>query len=313
MTSLDDFVAAVRADLREAHLRRERLVVSTLREILSVIDNASAVDAPQGHDYTGTAPTEVPRRQVTIEMVTSSLLAHVEERREAAATYRDLDRHDHAEELDQQAAIILRYLRIVDSRGGELLPHDWDASYDSTPPWDIGRPQRPFVELADSGGLRGAVLDLGCGTGEHALLAAERGLGATGVDVAAKAIAQARAKAEERGLEARFLTHDALAIDDLGETFDTILDCGFFHVLSDAERPRLADAMRRTMSTGAPYYLLCFSEKVPGDTGPRRIHQDEIRSTFADGFEVEAIEESFIEATFLDVPVPAWLAHIRRV
>jgi hypothetical protein len=54
-------------------------------------------------------------------------------------------------------------------------------------------------------------------------------------------------------------------------------------------------------------------DKVPGDTGPRRIHQDEIRRAFADGFEVEAIEESFIEATFLDVPVPAWLVHIRRI
>ena len=64
-------------------------------------------------------------------------------------------------------------------------PRDWDAVYKAAtpPPWDIGRPQPAFVRLADSGLLCGAVLDAGCGTGEHALLAAARGADAVGVDV----------------------------------------------------------------------------------------------------------------------------------
>lgn len=84
--------------------------------------------------------------------------------------------------------------------GGDGLPEDWDATYAGTPPWDIGRPQTPFVELARAGHLRGAVLELGCGTGEHTLLAAETGLRATGVDLAPTAIARARAKAVQRAL-----------------------------------------------------------------------------------------------------------------
>jgi SAM-dependent methyltransferase len=197
-------------------------------------------------------------------------------------------------------------------RGGEGLPHDWDASYAGTPPWDIGRPQTPLVELADAGQLHGAVLDIGCGTGEHALLAAERGLRATGVDLAPTAIARARTKARQRGLDARFLVQDALTVDSLGETFDVVLDCGFFHVLPDPARVSLADVLRRVMAPGATYFLLCFSDRVPGDAGPRRIHQEEIRAAFADGFSVDSITESTIEATFLDVPVPAWLARITR-
>jgi SAM-dependent methyltransferase len=197
-------------------------------------------------------------------------------------------------------------------RGGDGLPNEWDASYAGTPPWDIGRPQRPFVELADAGLLRGAVLDLGCGTGEHALLAAERGLRATGVDVAPTAIERARAKARQRGLDARFLVQDALTVDSLGETFDVVLDCGFFHVLPDPARVALAGVLRRIMAPGATYFLLCFSDRVPGDAGPRRIRQEEIRTAFADGFSVDSITESSIEATILDVPVPAWLARIRR-
>lgn len=198
------------------------------------------------------------------------------------------------------------------NRGGERLPHDWEASYAETPPWDIGRPQTAFIELADAGRLHGAVLELGCGTGEHTLLAAERGLPATGVDLAPTAITSARAKAEQRGLDARFLVQDALTADTLGETFDVVLDCGFFHVLDDAARERLADVLPRVMAPGAVYYMLCFSDRVPGDEGPRRIRRDEIHEVFAEGLSVDAITESHIEATFLDVPVPAWLARITR-
>lgn len=197
-------------------------------------------------------------------------------------------------------------------RGGEQLPHDWDASYAQTPPWDIGRPQTPFVQLADEGYLRGAVLELGCGTGEHTLLAARHGLEATGVDLSPTAIEQARAKAADRGLTARFLVDDALEVHRLGATFDTVLDSGFFHVLSDEDRERLAVSLRRVMAPGATYYLLCFSDRVPGDAGPRRIHQEEIRGVFTDGLSVDWIRESFMEATFLDVPVPAWLAKVDR-
>lgn len=198
------------------------------------------------------------------------------------------------------------------SRGGDQLPHDWDAAYTGTPPWDIGRPQTAFVELAEAGGMRGAVLDLGCGTGEHAMLAAATGATATGVDVSPTAIARARDKAEQRGLAARFEVMDALDVGAFGEEFDVVLDCGFFHVLSDADRPRLAEVLRRIMRSGASYHLLCFSDKVPGDAGPRRIRPDEILETFTSGLAVEEVAESFIEATFLDVPVPAWFARIRR-
>lgn len=197
-------------------------------------------------------------------------------------------------------------------RGGERLPHDWDQAYADTPPWDIGRPQTPFVELADSGRLHGAVLDLGCGTGEHALLAAERGAAVTGVDLAPTAIARAQEKARARSVDVRFLVLDALRVDDLGETFDVVIDCGFFHVLSDVDRDALPVVLRRVMAPGAAYVMLCFSDEVPGDAGPRRIRRNEIEATFADGFSVDSIDRSFIEATFLDVPVPAWLATITR-
>jgi SAM-dependent methyltransferase len=94
----------------------------------------------------------------------------------------------------------------------------WDSAYqDHLPPWDIGRPQPAFARLADTGLLSGRVLDAGCGTGEHALLAAAHGAAAMGVDLSALAIEKARGKAVERGLTARFEVADALYLERLGE------------------------------------------------------------------------------------------------
>ena len=152
----------------------------------------------------------------------------------------------------------------------ERPPHDFDASYASeTPPaWDIGRPQPAFDRLAKAGNLVGSVLDAGCGTGEHALLAASLGHEVVGVDLSAKAIELAMTKAATRGVEARFLVADALRLVDLGEQFDTVLDCGLFHVFDDDERERYVDSLAAVVSPGGRYHMLCFSDRQPGDWGP---------------------------------------------
>src|ERR1051326_2658707 len=106
----------------------------------------------------------------------------------------------------------------------------WDASYrDGPAPWDIGRPQPAIVRLASRGGFSGAVLAAGCGTGENALHVASLGLSVLGVDVAETALAIARVKAGDRGIEVEFAVADALQLDRLGRRFETVLDCGLFH------------------------------------------------------------------------------------
>ncbi len=198
--------------------------------------------------------------------------------------------------------------------GQEQRAHDFDAMYVAgQPPWDIGRPQPAFRELADRGRLVGHVLDVGCGTGEHALMAAALGLDATGVDAANTAVTIARRKANERDLSARFMTWNALELADLGASFDTVLDCGLFHVFEDLDRPKFVDALRASMPVGGWYYMLCFSDLEPGDWGPRRIQQDEIRVSFSDGWRVAAIEPATIEITLAPGSARAWLASILRV
>jgi SAM-dependent methyltransferase len=104
-------------------------------------------------------------------------------------------------------------------------PREPDDLYATPPPWDIGQPQPALRALAETGAVRGRVLDVGCGTGEHALMAAELGLDATGIDLASNALHSAMQKALDRGLTVRFLRQDARKLADLGESFDTIADC----------------------------------------------------------------------------------------
>jgi cyclopropane fatty-acyl-phospholipid synthase-like methyltransferase len=184
--------------------------------------------------------------------------------------------------------------------------------YTGTPPWDIGRPQPAFLRLADSDAWGGKVLDVGCGTGEHALLAAERGFDATGVDLAGAAIAAARQKAEARGLAVRFLEWDALDLPGLGEQFDTVLDCGLFHVFEDGDRRRFLQSLRGAVPHGGRYFMLCFSDRQPGDWGPRRITETELRDSFADGWRIDSLEPAMIEVTLDPAGAQGWLAAMTR-
>ena len=191
----------------------------------------------------------------------------------------------------------------------------WDAVYrGNQPPWDIGRPQQAFVRLADGREINSPVLDSGCGTGEHALLFAERGFEVLGIDVAAAAVDLARAKAVQRGLNATFEVGDVLALDRLGRMFATVIDCGVFHVFDDADRSRYVASLAAVVEPGGALHLLCFSEHTPGTTGPRRVTQAEIRAAFAAGWTVERIEPSVLEVREEYAPEPArgWLAKIAR-
>ena len=192
----------------------------------------------------------------------------------------------------------------------------WDASYhDGPPPWDVGRPQPAIVRLGSRGRFVGAVLDAGCGTGENALHIASLGLQVLGVDVAETALASARAKAEERGIEAEFAAADAFQLGRLGRTFETVLDCGLFHTFDDDERRGYVASLASVTARDGALYVLCFSDVGPDTGGPHRISQGELRAAFnpSNGWNVTAIEPDRVQTRYHDGGAPAWLATIRRI
>lgn len=68
-----------------------------------------------------------------------------------------------------------------------------------------------------------SILDLGCGTGGHALPFAQRGLRVTGVDRSSEMLACARAKAHKLGVADRVSVHHSpIQGFDCGQTFDAV-------------------------------------------------------------------------------------------
>ena len=189
----------------------------------------------------------------------------------------------------------------------------FNSAYRGTPPWDIGRPQREFVRLAQRGEVADRVVDLGCGTGENAIMFADRGSTVLGVDAAPLAIDKARIKAKERGSTAEFLVADALELPSLRRTFDVATDCGLFHTFSDAERVLFERSLAGILRPGGKYFMLCFSDREPADWGgPRRVRKDEIIATFSDGWTVDSIRPARFEALHLGDGGQAWLASLIR-
>lgn len=199
--------------------------------------------------------------------------------------------------------------------------------YAGEAPWDIGKPQRPFVKVADR--VLSPLLDAGCGTGDTALFFAERGCKVTGIDFLDEPIRRAREKAEERGFAVDFRVMDALALRSMRvapcdnekeqQPFASIIDSGLFHVFSDDDRRRYVHALGEVIEGGGRVFLMCFSDAEPGTEGPRRVSRQELEDAFADGWDVESIEPVQFELnpqctgmTFSAGGPKAWFAVIRR-
>jgi len=196
------------------------------------------------------------------------------------------------------------------------MKESWDDSYtgEAPPPWDIGRPQPTFVRLADEGRLVGRVLDAGCGTGEHTLLAASRGADAIGMDLSPTAIAVARAKAAQRGVSARFEIADALDLPRQTLIVDTVIDSGVFHVFDDEDRKKYVAGLAAVLRPGGACYLTCFSDQTPGNWGPRRFREEELRAWFNDGWTVKSLTAETFDLNPIQgvTQVQAWLAVLER-
>ena len=190
----------------------------------------------------------------------------------------------------------------------------WDASYQNGPaPWDVGHPQQAIVRLVSKWDASGPVLDVGCGTGDHAILVASQQVRVLGVDVAGAAIAEARRKAIERNVDVEFAVADALRLDALGRTFATVLDCGLFHTFDAQERLAYAASLASVTERDGALYVLCFSDRGP-ETGPHPISANDLNAAFnsANGWKITSLEAARIETRFHDHGAPGWLATIRR-
>lgn len=191
------------------------------------------------------------------------------------------------------------------------------------PPWVIGEPQPAVVALEAEGLLRGRIVDLGCGAGEHAVLLAGLGHDVVGADSSPAALDRARAVARAHGVDVTFVEVDALAPTAL-RGFDTVLDSALLHIFDAEDRARYVDALRDVVVTGGLVAVLALA---PGPAFGPEVSPDELREAFhRPGWTLSELRASTYrgrvpdqeQADRLGVPVgghvdlPATLALARR-
>ncbi len=151
---------------------------------------------------------------------------------------------------------------------------DWDERYATgSLPWDTGQPAPHLVELIERGTIApGRALEVGCGTGTNALWLAAHGFDVLGVDISARAIAQAEAKREAAGARLRFVVLDFLTAQLDQAPFDFVFDRGVLHVFDDAPaRAQFARQVSRVLGKGGHWLSLAGSTEGPErDQGPPR-------------------------------------------
>jgi SAM-dependent methyltransferase len=149
-------------------------------------------------------------------------------------------------------------------------------------PWD-GHALSPALQELIEGPAAlpaGTAIDIGCGTGDASIYLARHGWRVTGVDVAAKALKKARAKAAAAHVRVDFTRADATRLSSagVGKDFTLILDSGCLHGMSDAARDRYVAELS---AVAAPQTrLLIFAFTPGGQTGVRGIDHAEIERHF---------------------------------
>lgn len=149
-------------------------------------------------------------------------------------------------------------------------------------PWDTA--DTPF-EVMDfiSATPPGKALDLGCGTGNHALTLARNGWDVTGIDFVPDAIRSARRKAAESGLKIDFIDASVTRPGRLEGPFDYALDIGCLFGLNTDERSRYADILARLLRPGAWYMLYAWLPRLVN--GQRSgLSADDVDSLFQKNF-----------------------------
>lgn len=166
-------------------------------------------------------------------------------------------------------------------------------------PWEDLAEHPPFAgkllelvarEEAGQQAPYGPALDLGTGSAVWGVRLAQRGWRVTGVDLVEKALARARRRIDEAGVQMRLVRGDvtALRAADVGAGFRLVLDTGTFHGFGAAEQEAMGREVSAVAAPDATVLLDCFAPRRRGPL-PRGASRPAVESAFP-GWEVTHVE-----------------------
>lgn len=109
------------------------------------------------------------------------------------------------------------------------------------------------------------ILDVGCGTGRHAIELTRRGYNVTGIDLSASQLTRARAKASAEGLTIDFLQHDARDLPFSKEFDVAIMLCegGFPLMETDEMNFEILESVTRALKDNSKFIFTTLNGLFP--------------------------------------------------
>lgn len=107
------------------------------------------------------------------------------------------------------------------------------------------------------------VLDLGCGTGEQAILFAKKGAIVFGIDINPKMISQAIEKAKKEKLSCSFQIGDAEKLPFPDSSFDIVLTSLLLHEVNQKKREKIISEMKRVVKKEGRLIFVDFNFPPP--------------------------------------------------
>ena len=178
----------------------------------------------------------------------------------------------------------------------ELSAH-WDQRYaDGNTPWDSRLASKELARvLAETGLPASRALELGCGTGTHAVWLATRGFDVTAVDCSELALEQARQQARSAGVQLNLMCQAVSRLELTGEPFPFVFDRGCYHCARRNDREGMLRVLKNVTAPGSKYLLLTGNANEQRDHGPPGLHEHEIREELGGLFAVDFIREFHFE------------------
>ena len=166
---------------------------------------------------------------------------------------------------------------------------DWDEAYQKGDVfWDKGAPSPPMKQYLERHPVSGRALVPGCGRGHEVALAVERGLDATGLDIAPTGVAEARALYPQ--FAERFVTGDLFNPPaELRGVFDVVIEHTCMSALPPALRADYRRGIDLTLRRGGLLIGVWYINPAldPGEEGPPfPFSEAALTALFAAGYEI---------------------------
>lgn len=175
-------------------------------------------------------------------------------------------------------------------------------------PWTEHELELPIKNLPErllANNPQPLLLDIGCGNGWVSLYLASRGIHVRGIDSSPTAIAQAQQLAQQSQLSemAVFEVGDGLHLPYESESFDAVLDRGFFHHVPEDEYERYIAEVTRVLQDKGLLSIHTFTTRNKG-VGRHHFTLEDINRIFGNYFELlEHSEDKW------PIQAPAHLGH----